>query len=147
MFFNFILRYFRIEITIFFSDTVFKILLIPFSISKSVSAVTFDSYLCKTKYSDGIISNKKDDDDDDEDDDEEDNFNYVIEYPEGISIEHVNASMSPHLRYQYLKFKAYSQREKSHIDRYFWDGAYLSNTPLRELLQAHRDYWYEEGND
>ena len=55
--------------------------------------------------------------------------------------------MSPHLRYQYPKFKAYSEREKRHIDRYFWDGAYLSNTPLRELLQAHRDYWYEEGND
>ena len=33
------------------------------------------------------------------------------------------------------------------IDRYFWDGAYLSNTPLRELIQAHRDYWYEEGKE
>jgi hypothetical protein len=33
------------------------------------------------------------------------------------------------------------------MNRYFWDGAYLSNTPLRELLQSHRDYWYEEGND
>jgi NTE family protein len=55
--------------------------------------------------------------------------------------------MSPHLRYQYPKFIAYSQREKRHIDGYFWNGAYLSNTPLRELLLAHRDYWYEEGND
>lgn len=25
--------------------------------------------------------------------------------------------------------------------RPFWDGIYLSNTPLREVLQAHRDYW------
>jgi len=119
-----------------------RLLLVCVDVMDVASAVTFDSYSCKTKYSDGMPSNKKYDDDD-----EEDNFNYIIEYHEGISIEHVNASMSPHLRYQYPKFKAYSQREKRHIDRYFWDGAYLSNTPLRELLQAHRDYWYEEGND
>lgn len=25
--------------------------------------------------------------------------------------------------------------------RKFWDGGLLSNTPLRELLQSHRDYW------
>ena len=25
--------------------------------------------------------------------------------------------------------------------RYFWDGGLLSNTPFRELLQAHEDYW------
>ena len=25
--------------------------------------------------------------------------------------------------------------------RYFWDGGLLSNTPLRELLEAHRNYW------
>ena len=24
------------------------------------------------------------------------------------------------------------------------DGGVLSNTPLRELLQAHRDYWYKD---
>jgi NTE family protein len=27
--------------------------------------------------------------------------------------------------------------------RQLWDGGYLSNTPLRELLTAHRDYWIE----
>ncbi|MDQ4067760.1 MAG: patatin-like phospholipase family protein [Thermoproteota archaeon] len=27
--------------------------------------------------------------------------------------------------------------------RTFWDGGLLSNTPLRELLQAHRDYYYQ----
>ena len=27
--------------------------------------------------------------------------------------------------------------------RQFWDGGYLSNTPLRELLTAHRNYWME----
>jgi NTE family protein len=28
--------------------------------------------------------------------------------------------------------------------RKFWDGGLLSNTPLRELIQAHEDYWREE---
>lgn len=32
--------------------------------------------------------------------------------------------------------------------RTFWDGAFLSNTPLRELLQRHREFWenYIKGN-
>jgi hypothetical protein len=28
--------------------------------------------------------------------------------------------------------------EEEHI---FWDRGFRSNTPLREVLQAHRDYW------
>lgn len=33
--------------------------------------------------------------------------------------------------------------------RTFWDGAFLSNTPLRELLQKHKDFWtnYFKAND
>ena len=23
----------------------------------------------------------------------------------------------------------------------FWDGGILSNTPIRELIQAHKDFW------
>jgi NTE family protein len=114
-----------------------RLLLVCVDVMDAASAVTFDSYLGKTKYTDGKSTTE----------DRKDNFNYVIEYPDGISIEHVSASMSPHLRYQYPKFTAYSEREKKDTERYFWDGAYLSNTPLRELIQAHRDYWYEEGND
>ena len=26
--------------------------------------------------------------------------------------------------------------------RFFWDGGLLANTPLRETVVAHRDYWY-----
>jgi NTE family protein len=105
----------------------------------AASAVTFDSYTCRTIYADSITADKKDGNDN--------NYRYIIEYPEGISIEHINASMSPHLRHQYPKFKAYSERERKYIDRYFSDGAYLSNTPLKELIQLHRDYWYEDGNE
>lgn len=33
--------------------------------------------------------------------------------------------------------------------RTFWDGAFVSNTPLRELLQKHKDFWtnYFETNE
>src|SRR5206468_1159408 len=78
-----------------------------------------------------------------------------IKYPLGINIEHVTASMSPHLKYKYPKFVEEWGREvkteeeernknKEHRYRYFWDGAYLSNTPLRELLHAHRYYWHDK---
>ena len=26
--------------------------------------------------------------------------------------------------------------------RFFWDGGLLANTPLRQTVIAHRDYWY-----
>ncbi|HYO06699.1 MAG TPA: patatin-like phospholipase family protein [Phototrophicaceae bacterium] len=37
----------------------------------------------------------------------------------------------------------------SREQRTFWDGAFLSNTPLRELLQKHKDFWisYFKAND
>jgi len=39
----------------------------------------------------------------------------------------------------------HSHIEDSHTGttRQLWDGGYLSNTPLRELLSAHRNYWME----
>src|SRR5207253_5819843 len=65
--------------------------------------------------------------------------------PNGLKMEHLKTSMSSHLRYEYpeLEVKSGNGTEK----RRFWDGIYLSNTPLRELLQLHRDYWFKvEGN-
>lgn len=49
----------------------------------------------------------------------------------------------------------YSIRHSSLYDlvsgerRTYWDGAFLSNTPLRELLQKHKDFWtsYFKAND
>ena len=51
----------------------------------------------------------------------------------GISIDHVMASGTIPIFY---KFKEIGGRK-------FCDGGILSNTPFRELLQAHRDYWTE----
>jgi NTE family protein len=60
----------------------------------------------------------------------------VIEYEDGITLEQVMASGTlPEL---------YDAKE---IDgRKFWDGGILSNTPLKELLSAHRDYWINVEN-
>jgi predicted acylesterase/phospholipase RssA len=57
----------------------------------------------------------------------------VITYDKGIELKHVMASASIPLFYDYEII----QRHK------FWDGGILSNTPLREVLQAHRDYWFK----
>lgn len=49
----------------------------------------------------------------------------------------------------------YSSNHTSLYDLYskkirtFWDGAFLSNTPLREVIQKHKDFWtdYFDAND
>ena len=55
----------------------------------------------------------------------------VIEYNEGIKVQHVMASASLPEFYEYEEIGG----------RKFWDGGILSNTPIRELIQAHKDYW------
>jgi NTE family protein len=76
----------------------------------------------------------------------EDKIKYTIDYPRGVGMEHLMTSMSSHLKYKYPKLSARSEDSGSNNSqpetRHFWDGIYLSNTPLRELLQAHRDYWF-----
>jgi hypothetical protein len=37
-----------------------------------------------------------------------------------------------------------NKNNNSKQNRYFWDGGLLSNTPLREVLEAHRNYWFKE---
>jgi NTE family protein len=84
-------------------------------------AVTFDSYSSKSTFQayDPDTGEYKD---------------HLIEYDEGIMAEHIMASAS---------FPVYFDYEM--VDgRKFWDGGILSNTPLRELLQSHRDYWHKD---
>jgi len=116
-----------------FEENEPRLLLVAVDPLNSNQAVTFDSYLksegkCKTTYD---IKNKK----------------YSISY-DGISIEHVSSSMATHLRYKYPKFQAMVSepegKDMHYEERYFWDGAYISNTPVRELIQAHRDFWHKE---
>jgi NTE family protein len=108
-----------------------RLLLVAVDVLDATSAVTFDSYLCETKYEDGRknIQNKK-----------EGKNEHILNYHDGITMQHVRASMSPNLALEETKLLD----EINNETRYFWDGAYLSNTPLRELLHLHRYYWYDK---
>jgi NTE family protein len=53
------------------------------------------------------------------------------EKDDGIKIQHVMASASKPEFYDYEEIDG----------RKFWDGGMLSNTPIRELIQAHKDFW------
>jgi|RhiMetdeSRZDD1v2_1073273.scaffolds.fasta_scaffold11445_9 NTE family protein len=56
---------------------------------------------------------------------------YGKDVDEGIKIQHVMASASKPEFYDYEEISG----------RKFWDGGMLSNTPIRELVQAHKDFW------
>ena len=110
-----------------------RLILVSVDMLDATTAVAFDSYPNQndtwlTEYGDS-------------------EFKYKIEYENGITIDHVIASMSTHLRYKYqgMEMKknnnGESKEEEEKVTRLFWDGAYLSNTPLRELLHMHKHYW------
>ena len=76
-----------------------------------------------------------------------------IHYDDGISIQQIMASGTLPEFYDYAPVTVDSnaiqknQDENCRTDisdkittRYFWDGGLLSNTPFRELLQAHQEY-------
>jgi NTE family protein len=50
---------------------------------------------------------------------------------EGVKVQHVMASASLPEFYDYEEINGCK----------FWDGGILSNTPIRELIQAHKDFW------
>jgi len=82
-------------------------------------------------------------------------YERIIKYDKGIMPEHIMASASVPEHYDYTlvpkKYDyAYTEEEQKSIDLQnndlknysrFWDGGVLSNTPLRELIQSHQDYW------
>ena len=111
-----------------FNEREPRLILASVDMLDATTAVAFDSYhdqnnTCVTEYGDN-------------------EFKHIIEYPEGITIDHVIASMSTHLRYKYPAMNVKNDgTEGENESRLFWDGAYLSNTPLRELLHMHKHYW------
>jgi NTE family protein len=91
-------------------------------------------------------------------------FEHVIRYDDGITADFVLASCSVPVNYDYTKLNVESRalvgggqgnsadtgdnnRPSSSSDgnnnlRSFWDGGLLANTPLRQTILAHRDYWH-----
>ncbi len=70
---------------------------------------------------------------------------------DGIELDHVIASASVPLNYDYTKIKAIKsiiniddnsfEEDPNGETRNFWDGGLLSNTPLRELIGEHVLFW------
>ncbi len=71
---------------------------------------------------------------------------YRLDYPDGITADHVRASMSTPLRHEYPSFEVYNKKTMKHELRHFWDGAFLSNSPIMEVIDAHTDYWNSHGS-
>jgi len=73
-------------------------------------------------------------------------FEHVMRYDTGITSDHVIASASVPVNFDYVKLEAerYDPQTKSYKkeDRFFWDGGILVNTPLMQVVAAQRQYWY-----
>jgi predicted acylesterase/phospholipase RssA len=76
-------------------------------------------------------------------DENKDNRKHVVSY-NGIDNDILMAScLFPYSNHHTSLYDLISKEQRT-----FWDGAFLSNTPLRELLQKHKDFWtsYFEAN-
>ena len=133
-----------------------RLLLVAVDVADGIP-ITFDSYpkkdgTRKTEYGRFLSHNGK-----------EIGFEHVIHYDKGITSDHVIASGSFPVNFDFAKIEvescgaASSDRSINLEDtvrkdgnsynytkeiRYFWDGGLMSNTPLMQLVLLHRDYWW-----
>jgi NTE family protein len=117
-----------------------RLLLISVDVQDCTTAVTFDSY---QKFKPPIAKNKAVTGKMDEADAEQwyseygDENNKHIVFHKGIDLDQVLASCL----FPYAARHTTMKDEVSETVRTYWDGAFLSNTPLRELIQHHKDFW------
>jgi predicted acylesterase/phospholipase RssA len=133
-----------------------RLLLVTVDVADGIP-ITFDSYpkkdgSRKTEYG-RFISRE----------DKEIGFEHIVHYDEGITSNHVIASGSYPVNFDYAEIEvdsynsipsnrsvkpenaatktdnSYSYNKEM---RYFWDGGLMANTPLMQLVLGHRDYWY-----
>lgn len=156
-------RFVKFPIATSQEDNQPRLLLVSVDVADGV-AVTFDSYakadhVRKTEYGKYIKQ-----------DDNEIGFERVIRYDDGITADHVMASGSLPVNFDYtmLEVESYNsgfgqslQRDKNESEsverksessknifyqrekRHFWDGGLMTNTPLTQLVLHHRNYWYQ----
>jgi NTE family protein len=72
-----------------------------------------------------------------------DQTKHTIFYEKGVEIPHVLASGAFPDLFDYPKFNVKESQKDIEIKHIFWDGNLRSTTPLQEVIQAHRDYWYK----
>jgi predicted acylesterase/phospholipase RssA len=91
-------------------------------------------------------------------------FEHVVHYDKGITLDHVIASGSFPVNFDFAKievesfFPASGDRSINSENiasknansysytkeiRYLWDGGLMSNTPLMQLVLLHRNYWWK----
>jgi NTE family protein len=141
-----------------------RLLLVAVDVQEA-TPVVFDSYekedgTRKSEYgryarikSDGMVKNP-----------ENEGFEHVIRYEDGIKSDFVLASCSVPVNYDYTRLnvetrtlalerqddnaamvdnnRPTSSSNGSTSLRFFWDGGLLANTPLRQTVLAHKDYWF-----
>jgi hypothetical protein len=134
-----------------------RLLLVAVDVQDSTT-VTFDSYPKKNERRISIYGN--DDNLDSEtigliSRDKVPATKHVIQYDNGIRMNHLLTTFSSHLRHAFPELEVKSVtiigdnemiEDGKGTPHPFMDGFYLSNTPLRELLLAHRDYYYKINN-
>ncbi|MER5176510.1 MAG: patatin-like phospholipase family protein [Candidatus Nitrosocosmicus sp.] len=122
-----------------------RLLLVSVDIQEGTSVV-FDSYP-KEKETDERYSKYSSDG---IDEDNENNIEKITRYNKGIFVDQIIASASVPINYDYTTLMVENHPRDTNVNNkisnnqttgYFWDGGLLSNSPLRELIQAHRDYW------
>jgi NTE family protein len=95
-----------------------RLLTISTDILETVSVI-FDSYILKSEI---LVGDKR---------------HYTLEYRDGILADHVMASASVPINYNYVHIPDTTGQK-----HYLWDGGLLSNTPLSEMLQMHFYYYF-----
>ena len=142
-------KYARFPILTDFKNKQPRLLVCSVDVAEGVT-VTFDSYpkadgSRKSEY--GNYNN-------------ESGYENVIDYSDGVTIDHIMASGTLPEFYNYAEVPIRTTDKQKTQDpaslpninkrnnniRYFWDGGLLSSTPLRELLAAHQEYWNEVEN-
>ncbi len=123
-----------------------RLLLVAVDVAEGIP-VTFDSHATedgsrKSEYGQFLKKDEKDP-----------LFKYTIRYDEGITADHVIASGSFPVNFDYRKILVennYSDTTSSTTEnvpkkeiRYFWDGGLMTNTPLMQLVLKHRWFWYK----
>ena len=123
-----------------------RLLLVAVDVAEGIP-VTFDSHATedgsrKSEYGQFLKKDEKDP-----------LFKYTIRYDEGITADHVIASGSFPVNFDYCKILVennYTDTTSSTTEnvprkeiRYFWDGGLMTNTPLMQLVLQHRWYWYK----
>jgi NTE family protein len=157
-------KFAKFPIATSFEDNQPRLILVAVDVADGLP-VTFDSYpkadgSRKTEYG-RYVSHEGN----------EIGFERVIRYDKGITSDHVMASGSYPVNFDYASLevesydppRANKRRQKDHAGneiiqkvsvntnssyyikkkRYFWDGGLMSNTPLSQLVLMHRYYWYK----